>query len=232
MEWLIFEEEYYRAGAPQRVTQNGIFLLAPTLFEFGTDEQKDRILPPMAAAEDSGRRAGPSPTPAAIWPGITSRAVRDDSARRLAAARAEDLVDARRVLRLRSSACSAPIPTRRAPPRAHLLPRAARAPGVTVRRSARLDGDEGFAEVFFDDVVRPRPRRPRRGGRRLERRDGDHRLGARPHAAQPRPLPGHAPRGSSSSAASRARRSRRCATRVVPRLDRRARPTGSTRCRR
>src|SRR4051812_48286956 len=34
-EWLIFEEEYYRVGAPQRVTQNGIFLLAPTIFEFG-----------------------------------------------------------------------------------------------------------------------------------------------------------------------------------------------------
>ena len=33
IEWVIFEEEYYRAGAPQRVTQNGIFLLAPTLFE-------------------------------------------------------------------------------------------------------------------------------------------------------------------------------------------------------
>src|SRR5215831_16212265 len=26
-EWLIFEEEYYRVGAPQRATQNGIFLL-------------------------------------------------------------------------------------------------------------------------------------------------------------------------------------------------------------
>ena len=35
-EWLIFEEEYYRAGGPQRVTQNGIFLLAPSIFEFGT----------------------------------------------------------------------------------------------------------------------------------------------------------------------------------------------------
>ena len=34
-EWLIFEEEYYRVSAPSRVTQNGIFLLAPTLFEFG-----------------------------------------------------------------------------------------------------------------------------------------------------------------------------------------------------
>ena len=51
--WLIFEEEYYRAGAPQRVTQNGIFLLAPTIFEFGTDEQRDRILPKMASGEET-----------------------------------------------------------------------------------------------------------------------------------------------------------------------------------
>ncbi len=29
LEWLIFEEEYYRAGAPGRVNQNGIFLLVP-----------------------------------------------------------------------------------------------------------------------------------------------------------------------------------------------------------
>jgi alkylation response protein AidB-like acyl-CoA dehydrogenase len=33
IEWLIFEEEYYRAGAPTRVNQNGIFLLGPTLME-------------------------------------------------------------------------------------------------------------------------------------------------------------------------------------------------------
>ena len=51
VEWLIFEEEYWGANAPNRVTQNGIFLLGPTLFEFGTQEQKDRILRPMAAAE-------------------------------------------------------------------------------------------------------------------------------------------------------------------------------------
>src|SRR6185312_7407544 len=29
------------------------------------------------------------------------------------------------------------------------------APGVTVRGFGRLDGDEGFAEVFFDDVFVP-----------------------------------------------------------------------------
>src|SRR5207244_7139704 len=50
VEWLIFEEEYYRAGAPQRVSQNGVFLLAATLFEFGTAEQKQRILRRMASA--------------------------------------------------------------------------------------------------------------------------------------------------------------------------------------
>src|SRR3546814_7093252 len=33
IEWLIFEEEYWRANAPLRVNQNGVFLLAPTLME-------------------------------------------------------------------------------------------------------------------------------------------------------------------------------------------------------
>ena len=49
LEWLIFEEEYYRVGAPGRVNQNGIFLLGPTIMEYGTPEQKARFLPPMAS---------------------------------------------------------------------------------------------------------------------------------------------------------------------------------------
>ena len=46
LEWLIFEEEYWRAQAPIRVSQNGVFLLAPTMFEFGTDEQKVQVPTP------------------------------------------------------------------------------------------------------------------------------------------------------------------------------------------
>jgi len=42
--WLIFEEEYYRADAPLRVSQNGIFLLAPTIMEYGTEAQKARLV--------------------------------------------------------------------------------------------------------------------------------------------------------------------------------------------
>ncbi len=52
LEWLIFEEEYYRTGAPGRVNQNGIFLLGPTIMEYGSDEQKARFLPKMASSEE------------------------------------------------------------------------------------------------------------------------------------------------------------------------------------
>lgn len=79
-EWLIFEEEYYRAGAPQRVTQNGIFLLAPTIFEYGTQEQQDRFLPRMAAAEDLWCQGWSEPNAGSDLAGITSKAVRDEAA--------------------------------------------------------------------------------------------------------------------------------------------------------
>src|SRR4030081_2372765 len=52
IDWLIFEEEYYRAGAPMRVNQNGVFLLGPTLLDVGTPEQRARFLPRMAAGEE------------------------------------------------------------------------------------------------------------------------------------------------------------------------------------
>src|SRR6185437_10307966 len=78
-EWLIFEEEYYAAGAPQRVTQNGIFLLAPTIFEFGTQEQKDYVLPRMAAGEQTWAQGWSEPNAGSDLAGISSKAMRDDS---------------------------------------------------------------------------------------------------------------------------------------------------------
>src|SRR5438105_2415693 len=78
-EWLIFEEEYYRAGAPQRVTQNGIFLLAPALFEFGTAEQRDRLLPRMAAARDLWCQGWSEPGAGSDLAAVRSTAVRDEA---------------------------------------------------------------------------------------------------------------------------------------------------------
>src|SRR3954452_18442656 len=52
LDWLAFEEEYWAAGAPVRVGQNGIFLLAPTMWEFATEQQLDRFMLRMARADD------------------------------------------------------------------------------------------------------------------------------------------------------------------------------------
>ncbi|MBU3701522.1 MAG: acyl-CoA dehydrogenase [Acidimicrobiia bacterium] len=150
-EWLIFEEEYYRAGGPQRVTQNGIFLLAPTLFEFGTEEQKARFLPRMAAAEDLWCQGWSEPDAGSDLAGIKSRAARDDE-------RGGWVVNGQKTWTTRGAFCNWLFGLFRTDPDAArhsgmtylMVP--LDAPGVTVRGVERLDGDEGFAEVFFDDV--------------------------------------------------------------------------------
>ncbi|MBP7683899.1 MAG: acyl-CoA dehydrogenase family protein, partial [Deltaproteobacteria bacterium] len=77
-EWLIFEEEYYRVRAPSRVTQNGIFLLAPTIFEFGTEAQKQRILKPMARGDLSIAQAWSEPNSGSDLASLRSTAKRVD----------------------------------------------------------------------------------------------------------------------------------------------------------
>src|SRR5690348_1048654 len=61
LQWVLFEEEYYAAGAPARVSANGISLLGPTLFAHGTPEQQARVLPGMARADDIWAQAWSEP---------------------------------------------------------------------------------------------------------------------------------------------------------------------------
>ncbi len=70
--WLIFEEEYYAAGAPGRVGQNGINLLAPTLFDHGTEEQRARVLPAMATGEVIWAQAWSEPEAGSDLASLTS----------------------------------------------------------------------------------------------------------------------------------------------------------------
>lgn len=77
IEWLIFEEEYYRASAPGRVNQNGIFLLGPTLMEYGTPEQKAKFLPRMAAGDDIWAQGWSEPGAGSDMAAIRTKAILD-----------------------------------------------------------------------------------------------------------------------------------------------------------
>ncbi|MGB3412020.1 MAG: acyl-CoA dehydrogenase family protein [Microthrixaceae bacterium] len=153
-EWLIFEEEYYRAGAPQRVTQNGIFLLAPTIFEFGTKGQQDYYLPRMSAAVDLWCQGWSEPNAGSDLAGVRSKATRDDAA-------GGWVLSGQKTWTTRGAFCNYLFGLFRTDPESErhkgltyfMVP--LEAAGVTVRGFGRLDGDEGFAEVFFDDVFIP-----------------------------------------------------------------------------
>ena len=148
-EWLIFEEEYYRAGAPPRVTQNGIFLLAPSLFEFGTDAQRDGILPRMAAADDLWCQGWSEPGAGSDLAAVRSTARRVDGGW---------ILDGQKTWTTRGAFCTHLFGLFRTDPGSSrhrglsylLVP--LDTPGVTVRGFGRLDGDEGFAEVFFEQA--------------------------------------------------------------------------------
>jgi alkylation response protein AidB-like acyl-CoA dehydrogenase len=70
--WLVFEEEYYAAGAPGRVGQNGINLLAPTLFDHGTRGATRAVLPPMATGEVVWAQAWSEPEAGSDLASLTS----------------------------------------------------------------------------------------------------------------------------------------------------------------
>jgi alkylation response protein AidB-like acyl-CoA dehydrogenase len=152
IKWLIFEEEYYRAGAPGRVNQNGIFLLGPTIMEVGTPEQQDRFLPTMASSEIVWAQAWSEPDAGSDLAAISSRAVRDGdhwviTGQKIWASRAVWADWCFGIFR------TDPESTRHRGLTFILCP--LDSPGITVRPIVQLDGDTGFAEIFFDEVRVP-----------------------------------------------------------------------------
>ena len=150
--WLIFEEEYFRAGAPGRVNQNGIFLLGPTIMEVGTEEQKARFLPTMASSEIVWAQAWSEPNAGSDMAAIRSSARLDGdewvlNGQKIWASRAVWADWCFGIFR------SDPDSDRHRGLTFFLLP--LNLPGITVRPIVQLDGDTGFAEIFFDDVRIP-----------------------------------------------------------------------------
>lgn len=152
LEWLIFEEEYYRAGAPKRVNQNGIFLLGPTIMEFGTPAQKARFLPKIASSEEVWAQGWSEPNAGSDMAAIQAHAQRDGDCYVL---RGQKTWASRGAFAdwLFGMFRTDPASERHKGLSFLLVP--LDAPGVTVRPVAQLGGETGFAEVFFDDARVP-----------------------------------------------------------------------------
>ena len=153
--------------------------------------RQDRILPAWPPASRLWCQGWSEPNAGSDLAGIQSRAVRDEAA-------GGWRLSGQKTWTTRGAFCTHLFGLFRSDPDGRAPPRASRTssstsstPGVTVRPVGRLDGDEGFAEVFLDDVFVPDARRARRAERGLGRRDGDHRIRARAHAALARALHGH-----------------------------------------
>jgi alkylation response protein AidB-like acyl-CoA dehydrogenase len=152
LEWLIFEEEYYRAGAPGRVNQNGIFLLGPTIMEYGSDEQKARYLPKMASSEEVWAQGWSEPNAGSDMAAISATATLDGD---------HYVLNGQKTWASRGAYADWLFGMFRTDPQSErhrgltfvLVP--LDIPGVTVRPIAQLDGEAGFAEIFLDDARVP-----------------------------------------------------------------------------
>ncbi|MFE0671994.1 acyl-CoA dehydrogenase family protein [Streptomyces sp. NPDC058867] len=74
---VVWAEEYARSGAPPRSGHIGEKLLAPTLLAHGSEEQKDRFLPPVAAGDELWCQGYSEPGAGSDLAAVRTAAVRD-----------------------------------------------------------------------------------------------------------------------------------------------------------
>lgn len=154
LRWLIFEEEYYAARAPLRVNQNGIFLLGPTLMEYGTDDQKKRFLNGMATGKDIWCQGWSEPNAGSDMAAIRSTATLSEDG-------SHYIINGQKTWSTRAVWADWCFGMFRTDPDSArhkgltfiLVP--LETEGITVRPIPQLDGLPGFAEIFFDNVKVP-----------------------------------------------------------------------------
>ncbi len=175
-EQVIFAEECARAGAPARLGHVGVELIGPTILAFGSEAQKARFLPPIAAGEEYWCQGYSEPNAGSDLANVRTRARLEDGA--LGDRRAEDVDLARAVrgLGLR------PVPDHRGQPgpRGTLFPAGAHEAG---RRDRPPDPADDRRHRVQRALLRGRAhrggQRPRHARRRLGGGHGAAQLRAR-----------------------------------------------------
>ncbi|SHM19192.1 acyl-CoA dehydrogenase family protein [Streptomyces yunnanensis] len=151
---VAFHEEYALADAPARVNHIGEQLLGPTLIAFGTDAQRARFLPEIAAVRELWCQGYSEPDAGSDLANVRTRATFDEE-------RGDWVVDGQKIwtsLALESQWCFVIARTEPGSVRhrglSYLLVPLDR-PGVDIRPITQLTGTSEFNEVFFDGARAP-----------------------------------------------------------------------------
>ncbi|WP_090860903.1 acyl-CoA dehydrogenase family protein [Nocardioides lianchengensis] len=152
---IAFAEEYYRAGAPERINMGGLYLLGPVLMQYGTPEQCERWIPDLLACRTIWCQGFSEPESGSDLASLRTRAERDGD---------HYVVNGQKIWTSMGGFADWIFALVRTDPevgrrRKHhgitFLCIDLRSPGVEVRPLAMVDGTRGFAEVFFTDVRVP-----------------------------------------------------------------------------
>ncbi|GAA2670623.1 acyl-CoA dehydrogenase family protein [Streptomyces lunalinharesii] len=151
---VAFHEEYALADAPARVNHIGEQLLGPTLIAFGTDQQRARFLPEIAAVRELWCQGYSEPDAGSDLANVRTRAAFDEE-------RGDWVVDGQKIwtsLAQDSQWCFVVARTEAGSVRhrglSYLLVPLDQ-PGVDVRPITQLTGTSEFNEVFFDGARAP-----------------------------------------------------------------------------
>ncbi|MYT27724.1 MULTISPECIES: acyl-CoA dehydrogenase family protein [unclassified Streptomyces] len=151
---VAFHEEYALADAPARVNHIGEQLLGPTLIAFGTEAQRARFLPEIAAVRELWCQGYSEPDAGSDLANVRTRAAFDEE-------RGDWVVDGQKIwtsLAQESQWCFVLARTEPGSARhrglSYLLVPLDR-PGVDIRPITQLTGTAEFNEVFFDGARAP-----------------------------------------------------------------------------
>ncbi len=144
---VIFAEEYARARAPSRIGHIGVELAGPTILAFGTDDQKSRFLPDIAAGRTIWCQGYSEPNAGSDLANVRTRARLEGDTY---------LIDGHKIWTSMGSIadwCFVLCRTEAdstGPKGLSFLLVSMHQPEITVRPIRQMTGESEFCEVFFD----------------------------------------------------------------------------------
>jgi len=148
-EQVVFAEEYARARAPARIGHIGVELAGPTLLAFGTEDQKRRFVPDIAAGHTIWCQGYSEPNAGSDLANVRTRAHREGD---------EYILEGHKIWTSMGAIADwcfvlcRTEPGSVGPKGLSFLLVNMHQPGVRVRPIRQMTGESEFSEVFFDGV--------------------------------------------------------------------------------